>query len=110
MKLKIQIWLLILTFIASLLSSSELKVHFLNADAFQYQTKTSIQSGPFRQIDETVEDDLSIKKKVKQFGGRAHIETSAFVCKVFCSHSFSVEKTIRNVVAFDTSPPCFRAK
>jgi hypothetical protein len=110
MKLKIQIWLLIATFIASLLSSSEFKVHFFNADVFQFQIKTSIQSDPFLLIEETTENDLSIKKKVKQFGGRAHIETSAFVCKVFCSHSFSVEKTIRNVVAFDTSPPCFRAK
>ena len=110
MKLKIQIWLLILTFIASLLSSSELKVHFLNADAFQYQAKTSIQSGPFRQIVETGEDDLSIKKKVKQLGGRAHFETSAIVCKVFCSHSFSLDETLRKLIAFDTSPPSFRKR
>jgi hypothetical protein len=107
MKLKIQIWLLIATFIASLFSSTELKVHFLNADVFQFQVKTSIQIKPFRHIEETIEEEISIKKKVKQLIGHSNFNTLSSTCISVCSLFLVNDCTYSYFLAFDTSPPCF---
>lgn len=106
MKLKIQIWLLIATFIASLLSSTELKVHFLNVDVFQFQIKTSIQINPFRHIEETIEEEISIKKKVKQLIGDPNFNILSSPCISVFSHFLVNDCTYSYFLAFDTSPPC----
>lgn len=110
MKLKIQIWLLFVLFMASLLGHNGLNVHFLNADVFEFETKTSIHPESFQQIEEPIECDLTIKKKVKHLIDCFHLVTVGFVRNIFNPLSLSNQIAHWNLVAFDTSPPAFFAK
>lgn len=105
MKYKIHIWLLIGFFVASLFETSDLEIHFVKANVFQYQIKTSGQGNPLNIIEDTRESGFSVKKKFKQLTDKTSFQVFQknaipnSILFIFCPYIQSIFD------AFDTSPP-----